>query len=196
MASSIERNSHSASVGMPWLVCVVYFVKTMPSADRGSLISSFGIFRKNAANLWKSRALETGCRRIKKWETFPLCRPRVFKDPHQLWIDVMQRAEVTVEVCYVEELGEHSKNQRTMIKKRSTRSKPKQRQVEQVDSDWETPVSEWEQDDELDASQTLQEDDLDLDLVRKRSAEDTSPNIDLEKRPAAKRMRTELSKIG
>ena len=108
----------------------------------------------------------------------------------------MQRAEVTVEVCYVEELGEPSKNQRTMIKKRSTRSKPKRRQVEQVDSDWETPVSEWEQDDELDASQTLQEDDLDLDLVRKRSAEDTSPSIDLEKRPAAKRMRTELSKIG
>lgn len=113
----------------------------------------------------------------------------------------MQRAEVTVEVCYVEELGEPSKNQRTMIKKRSTRSKPKRKQIKQVDSnsDWETPVSEWEEDDELDASQTLQEDDLNLDqldLVRKRSAEDTSPGIDLEKRPAAKRLRTELPEIG
>ena len=186
---------------MPWLVCVVYFVKTMPSADRGSQISSFGIFRKNPASLWKLRALETSCRRIKKWATFHLCRPQVFKDPHQLWIDVIQRAEVTVEVCYVEELGEPSKNQRTMIKKRSTRSKPKRKQIKQVDSnsDWETPVSEWEEDDELDASQTLQEDDLNLDqldLVRKRSAEDTSPGIDLEKRPAAKRLRTELPEIG
>jgi Fanconi-associated nuclease 1 len=117
------------------------------------------------------------------------------QENQKLWIDVMQRAEVTVEVCYVEELGEPSKNQRKAIKKRSTRSKPK-RKVKLVDSDWETPVSEWEDDDELDASQNLQEDDLTLDPVRKRSAEDTLPGIDLEKRPAAKRLRTELPEIG
>jgi hypothetical protein len=108
----------------------------------------------------------------------------------------MQRAEVTVEVCYVEELGESSKNQRTMTKKRPMRSKPKRKKVKLEDSDWETPVSEWEEDDELDASQNLQEGDLNLDLVRKRSAEDTWPGTDLEKRPAAKRLRTELPEIG
>ena len=107
----------------------------------------------------------------------------------------MQRAEVTVEVCYVEELGEPSKKQRTTIKKRSTRSKAKRKKAKPVDSDWETPASEWEED-ELDASQTLQEDDLNLALVRKRSAEDTSPGVDSKNRPAVKRLRTEVPGIG
>ena len=108
----------------------------------------------------------------------------------------MQRAEVTVEVCYVEELGEPSKKQRTTIKKRSMRSKAKRKKAKLVDSDWETPASEWEEEDELDASQTLQEDDLNLALVRKRSAEDTSPGVDSENRPAVKRLRTEMPEIG
>lgn len=108
----------------------------------------------------------------------------------------MQRAEVTVEVCYVEELGEPSKKQRTKIKKRSTRSKPKRKKAKLVDSDWETPASEWEEDDELDASQYLQEDDLNLALVRKRSAEDTSLDINSENRHAVKRLRTERPEIG
>lgn len=116
-----------------------------------------------------------------------------FKDPHQLWIDVMQRAEVTVEVCHVGELGEQlSKKQRTTIKKGSTRPKPKRKKAKQDDSDWETPVSEWEVEDELDASQSPQEDELQVVLVRKRSAEDTSPGIG----PAAKRLRTDLPEIG
>ncbi len=110
----------------------------------------------------------------------------------------MQRAEVTVEVCYVEELGEPSKKQRTTIKKRSTRPrpKPKRKKAKQEDSDWEIPTSEWEEEDELDASQNLQEDDLTLTLVRKRSAEDTSPCINSENGPAAKRLRTDHPEIG
>ncbi|KAI9466069.1 VRR-NUC domain-containing protein [Lactarius psammicola] len=120
------------------------------------------------------------------------------QENQKLWIDVMQRAEVTVEVCYVEELGEPSKKQRTTIKKRPTRSKPKPnwKKAKQVDSDWETPTSEWEEEDELDASQNLQEDDLTLALVKKRSAEDNSPGIDSENGPAAKRLRTDHPEIG
>ena len=107
----------------------------------------------------------------------------------------MQRAEVTVEVCHVvEKSGEPPKKQRTTIKKRSLRSKPKWKKAKQVDSDWETPVSEWEEEDELNASQYLQEDDLVL--VRKRPAEDTSPGgANSENRPAAKRLRTDLPEI-
>jgi len=118
------------------------------------------------------------------------------QENQKLWIDVMQRAEVTVEVCYVEELGEPSKKRRSTIKKRSARSKPKRKKAKLVESDWETPASEWEEDDELDASQHLQEDDLNLALVRKRSAEDPSPDINSENRPAVKRLRTELPEIG
>ncbi|KAI9446590.1 VRR-NUC domain-containing protein [Lactarius indigo] len=118
------------------------------------------------------------------------------QENQKLWIDVMQRAEVTVEVCHVAELGEPSKKQRTTIKKRSTRPKPKRKKAKQVDSDWETLASECEEEDELDASQYLQEDDLSLALVRKRSAEDTSPCIDSENGPAAKRLRTDLPEIG
>ncbi|KAH9060002.1 VRR-NUC domain-containing protein [Lactarius vividus] len=118
------------------------------------------------------------------------------RENQKLWIDVMQRAEVTVEVCHVAELDEPSKKQRTTIKKRSTRPKPKRKKAKQMDSDWETPTSECEEEDELDASQNLQEDDLNLALVRKRSAEDTSPYIDSENRPAAKRLRTDLPEIG
>lgn len=119
-------------------------------------------------------------------------------DPHQLWIDVMQRAEVTVEVCHVvEESGEPSKKRRTTIGKRSRRSKPKLKKAKQVDSDWETPTSEWEEEeDELNASQYLQEDNLNPALVKKRSAEDTLPGTNSENGPAAKRLRTDLPEIG
>jgi hypothetical protein len=110
----------------------------------------------------------------------------------------MQRAEVIVEVCHVaEESGEPCKKQRTTIKKRSPRSKPKRKKAKQVDSDWETPESEWEEEDELNASQYLQEDDLNLALVRKRPAEDTSPGgANSENGPAAKRLRTDLPEMG
>ncbi len=103
----------------------------------------------------------------------------------------MQRAEVTVEVCHVvEELGESSKKQRTTIKKWSTRSKPKLKKAKRVDSDWEKPVSEWEED-ELNASQYLHKDDLNFALIRKRSAEAISPSVKSENGPVVKRLRTD-----
>jgi hypothetical protein len=67
---SIERRSRSALVGRPWLVCVASSAKTMLNVDRGSPTSFSGIFQKKAASLWRSRALETSCRRTKKWEHF------------------------------------------------------------------------------------------------------------------------------
>ena len=110
----------------------------------------------------------------------------------------MQRAEVTVEVCYVaEESGDRSKKQRTTIKKRSPRSKPKRKKAKQVDSDCETLASEWEEEeDELKASQSLEEEDQNLAPVRKRSAEDTSPSSNSANGPAAKRLRMNLPEIG
>lgn len=110
----------------------------------------------------------------------------------------MQRAEVTVEVCYVaEESGDSSKKQRTTIKKRSPRSKPKRKKAKQVDSDCETLASEWEEEeDELNAPQSLEEDDQNLAQVRKRSAEDTSPGANSANGPAAKRLRMNLPEIG
>ncbi|KAH9001406.1 hypothetical protein EDB92DRAFT_1964438 [Lactarius akahatsu] len=150
-------------------------------AQRGSGVPDLFLwnFQKKTASLWKSRALVTNYKRTKKWEYF-----------------INVRAEVTVEVCHVAELGEPSKKQRTTIKKRSTRPKPKRKKAKQMDSDWETPASECDEEDELDASQNLQEDDMNLALVRKRSAEDSSPCIDSENRPAAKRLRTDLPEIG
>jgi hypothetical protein len=102
----------------------------------------------------------------------------------------MQRAEVSVEVCHVEEQDKSSnKRQITSKTKRSTRSQAKKRKQKPVESDWETPESEWEDEDELAVSQDLQVADLDLYFarVRKRSADGISHNID---EPATKRLRT------
>jgi Fanconi-associated nuclease 1 len=117
----------------------------------------------------------------------------IFKYVYQLWIDVMQRAEVNVEVCHVGEQGKSTtkrqtkgKNLKRSKKTRATRKKPKP-----VDSDVETTetvISGWEDEDELDASQYLQGDDQGSTLVRKRSAEDT----ELGDKPTAKRPRTSM----
>jgi Fanconi-associated nuclease 1 len=115
----------------------------------------------------------------------------IFKDVYQLWIDVMQRAEVKVEVCHVEEQGKSTTKtkRQTKGKKRSkkTRKKPKL-----VDSDAETLISGWEDEDELNASQCLQGDDRGSTLVRKRSVEDTVRGTELGNKPAAKRPRTSV----
>jgi len=110
---------------------------------------------------------------------------------YQLWVDVMQRAEVDVELCHVEEQGKSTTKRQTKGKKRSkkTRKKPKV-----VDSDVETTeslISGWEEDeDELDASQYLQGDDQGGTSVRKRSAEDAMRGTDFGNNPAGKRPRT------
>jgi Fanconi-associated nuclease 1 len=118
----------------------------------------------------------------------------IFKYVYQLWIDVMQRAEVNVEVCHVEEQGKSTTKRQGKGKKRSkkTRKKPKL-----VDSDVETTetlISGWEgsSEDELNASQYLQGDDQGSTLVRKRSVEDTERGTELGNKPAAKRPRTSM----
>ncbi|KAI9460027.1 VRR-NUC domain-containing protein [Russula earlei] len=101
------------------------------------------------------------------------------QENQKLWIDVMQRAEVSVEVCHVAELG--TKRQITgngKKKSRAARRKPKP-----VDREAETVISVWEEEDELDASQYLQESDLDVTLAKKRSADETLP-----REPVAKRL--------
>ena len=107
----------------------------------------------------------------------------------------MQRAEVDVEVCHVEEQDKstattrQSKGKKWSKKTRATRKKPIP-----VDSDLETTetvISGWEDEDELDASQYLQGDDQGSTLVRKRSVEDTLATGSGNK-PAAKRPRTSV----
>jgi hypothetical protein len=111
----------------------------------------------------------------------------------------MQRAEVNVEVCRVEEQGKSTTMRQTKgkgkkrsetRKTRATRKKPKP-----VDSDVETTeavISGWEDEDELNASQYLQGDDQGSTLVRKRSVEDTVCGTELGNKPAAKRPRTSM----
>ncbi|KAH9997581.1 hypothetical protein BJV77DRAFT_983478 [Russula vinacea] len=113
------------------------------------------------------------------------------QENQKLWIDVMLRANVNVEVCHVEEQGKSTKKRQTKGKKRSkkTRKKPKL-----VESDWESEsaVSGWEgEEDELNASQYLQGDDTGFTLVRKRSesVEGTLPCTELGDRPMVKRLR-------
>jgi Fanconi-associated nuclease 1 len=124
------------------------------------------------------------------------CQLTIFKDVYQLWIDVMQRADVNVEVCHVEEQSKSTKKRQTKGKKGSkkTRKKPKP-----VESDWESEiaVSGWEdEEDELNASQYLEGDDPGFTLIRKRSEsmEDTLPGTELGDRPVAKRQRTGVRK--
>lgn len=118
----------------------------------------------------------------------------MFKDIHQLWIDVMQRAEVKVEVCHVEEQGKstakrQTKDQKRSKKTRATRKKPKPVRVDSDLETTETVISGWEDEDELNASQYLQRDDQGSTLVRKRSAEDT---VRGNKKPTAKRARKSM----
>lgn len=104
----------------------------------------------------------------------------------------MQRAEVNVEVCHVEEQGKSSTTKRqTKGKKRSKKTRATRKKLKPVDSDVETTetvISGWEDEDELNASQYLQGDDQGSTLVRKRSAEDT----ELGNKPSAKRPRTSM----
>jgi Fanconi-associated nuclease 1 len=115
----------------------------------------------------------------------------ISKYAYQLWIDVMQRAEVNVEVCHVEEQGKSTAKRQTKGKKtRATRKKPKP-----VDSDVETTetvISGWEDEDELNPSQYLQGDDQGSTLVRKRSVEDTARGTELGNKPTPKRRRTSI----
>lgn len=102
----------------------------------------------------------------------------------------MQRAEVNVEVCHVEEPDKSSDKRQT---KSRGRSKAKRKKRKPAESDWETEamVSGWEDEDELDASQYLPVVDTGLTLVRKRSAESFT-GAELGGRPVAKRPRTRL----
>jgi hypothetical protein len=115
---------------------------------------------------------------------------------HQLWIDVMLRAEVNVEVCHVEE-QDKSNERRQARKGRSKKSPIKRKKSKPIESDWETdsdvPVSGWEDVDELNESQYLPGDDPGLTLVRKRSA-DTFPDTKLGSQPVVKRRRTIVDK--
>lgn len=123
------------------------------------------------------------------------------QENQKLWVDVMQRAEVNVEVCHVQEHGKSTAKRQTKGKnktrsktqatQKTTRKKPKPVDSD-VDSETETVISGWEDDDdELDASQYLQGDDQDSTLVRKRSVEDT----ELGNKPAAKRPRTIMHEV-
>ncbi|KAI0306703.1 hypothetical protein B0F90DRAFT_1814554 [Multifurca ochricompacta] len=114
------------------------------------------------------------------------------QENQKLWIDVMQRAEVSVEVCHVEEQGKSSKYRRTTIKnKRSKKALTRRRKMKADESDWETSESEGEEEDELSASQYLQEYNPGPTLVRKRSVEETSATVTAsETGPTGKRLRT------
>jgi len=117
----------------------------------------------------------------------------IFKYVYQLWVDVMQRAEVNVEVCYVEEQGKSTTKRQTNLKgkKRSKKTRAARKKPKPVDSDVETTetvISGWEDEDE--SSQYLQGDDQGSTLATKRSVEDTVPDTELGNKPAAKRPRT------
>jgi fanconi-associated nuclease 1 len=122
----------------------------------------------------------------------------IFKYVYQLWIDVMQRAEVDVEVCHVEEQGKSTTKRQTTGKgkKRSKKTRATRKKPKPVDSDVETTtetlISGWEEEDELNASQYLQGDDHGSTLVRKRSVEDTVRSTESGNKPAAKRPRTSM----
>lgn len=115
---------------------------------------------------------------------------------YQLWIDVMQRAEVSVEVCHVEEQGKSTTKRQTKGKKQSTkRRRATRKKPKPVDSDVETTetvISGWENEDELNASQYLQGDDQGSTLVRKRSVEDTMCGTELGNKLTPKRPRTSM----
>jgi len=117
------------------------------------------------------------------------------EDCHQLWIDVMQRAGVSVEVCHVAEQDESNKRRKAKGKGRSKKSRARRKKLKPIDLDWgtdsNTTVSGWEDEDELTESQYLPRDDPGLTLVRKRSA-DTSTDTELGSQPVVKRQRTSV----
>ena len=102
----------------------------------------------------------------------------------------MQRAEVNVEVCHVEELDKSNNKRQT---KGKGRSKAKRKKPKPAESDWETEVmvSGWEDEDQLDASQYLLMDATGPTVARKRSAESFT-GAELGGRPVVKRPRTSL----
>jgi hypothetical protein len=108
----------------------------------------------------------------------------------------MQRAEVKVEVCHVEEQGKSTTTKRqTKGKKRTTKTRATRKKPKPVDSDvetTETAISGWEDEDELNASQYLQGNDEDSSLVRKRAAEDTVRGTELGNKHTTKRPRTSI----
>lgn len=106
----------------------------------------------------------------------------------------MRRAEVNVEVCHVVERGKSTKKQKPKGKKQSKKSPAKRKRPKPIESDWETAVSEWEDEDELNESQYLQGD-LGLTLVRKRSAEQMLLGTKLGNEPVAKRLRTGVHEV-
>lgn len=117
------------------------------------------------------------------------------EDCHQLWIDVMQRAEVNVEVCHVAEQDESNERRQAKGKGRSKKSKARRKKLKPIDFDWGTDsditVSGWEDEDELNESQDLPGDDPGPTLVRKRSA-DTSLDAELGNQLVVKRQRTSV----
>jgi hypothetical protein len=107
----------------------------------------------------------------------------------------MQRAEVNVEVCHVEEQGKSTAKRQTKGKKRSKKTRATRKKPKPAGSDVETTesvISGWEDEDELDASQYLQGDAQGSTLVRKRSAEDTVRGTELGNKPTGKRPRTSM----
>ena len=100
----------------------------------------------------------------------------------------MLRAMVDVEVCHVEDQGKSTKKRQTKGKKRAKTTRTTRKKTKPVDSETETMVSGWEDEDELKASQLLQGDDPGFILIEKRSAEGTFPGTELEN-PVAKRPR-------
>lgn len=111
------------------------------------------------------------------------------EDCRQLWIDVMQRAGVNVEVCHV---AEHDESNEAKGKGRSKKSRARRKKLKPIDLDWgtdsNTTVSGWEDEGELTESQYLPGDDPGLTLVRKRSVS-TSPDTELGDHPVVKRQR-------
>jgi|SRR5712671_6005797 len=103
----------------------------------------------------------------------------------------MQRAEVNVEVCHVEEQGKSAKKRQSKRKKKSGKSQATRKKSKSSDSDRETEMAaaDWEEEDELNASQYLQEQEShchpDLTMIGKRSADETLPP-----EPVAKRARS------
>ncbi|KAI0282107.1 VRR-NUC domain-containing protein [Russula aff. rugulosa BPL654] len=117
------------------------------------------------------------------------------QENQKLWIDVMQRAEVSVEVCHVEEQGKSTTKRQTKGKKQSKKRRATRKKPKPVDCDVETTetvISGWEDEDELNASQYLQGDDQGSTLVRKRSVEDTMRGTELGNKLTPKRPRTSM----
>lgn len=100
----------------------------------------------------------------------------------------MLRAKVDVEVCHVQEQGKSTKKRQAKGKKRAKTTRATRKKAKLVDSETETVVSGWEDEDELNGSQHLQGDSPGFILMGKRSAEGALPGTELGN-PVAKRPR-------